>query len=54
MTSNEMRSVMGLRPANDPKADELRNSNLNHPDEKLELQQQNSKSTNNLEKEETE
>ena len=53
MTSNEMRSVMGLRPANDPKADELRNSNLNHPDEKLELQQ-NSKSTNNLEKEETE
>lgn len=54
MTSNEMRSVMGLRPANDPKADELRNSNLNHPDEKLELQQQNSKSTNNLVKEETE
>lgn len=54
MTSNEMRAVMGLEPANDPKADELRNSNLNHPDEKLELQQQNSKSTNNLVKEETE
>lgn len=33
MTSNEIRSVIGLRPSNDPKADELRNSNLNHPDE---------------------
>lgn len=36
MTSNEIRSVIGLIPSNDPKADELRNSNLNHPDEKLE------------------
>lgn len=54
MTSNEMRSVMGLEPSKDPKADELRNSNLNHPDEKLEAQQQTSKSTNNLVKEETE
>lgn len=36
MTSNEMRSVIGLPPSNDPKADELRNSNLNHPDEKQE------------------
>lgn len=33
MTSNEIRSVMGLKPSMDPKADELRNSNLNHPDE---------------------
>lgn len=38
MTSNELRSVIGLRPSKDPKADELRNSNLNHPDEKLELE----------------
>lgn len=36
MTSNEIRSVIGLIPSTDPKADELRNSNLNHPDEKLE------------------
>lgn len=35
MTSNEIRSVIGLMPSTDPKADELRNSNLNHPDEKL-------------------
>lgn len=29
MTSNEIRSEIGLPPANDPKADELRNSNIN-------------------------
>lgn len=33
MTSNEIRSEIGLKPSDDPKADELRNSNLNHPDE---------------------
>ena len=33
MTSNEIRQEIGLRPSKDPKADELRNSNLNHPDE---------------------
>lgn len=35
MTSNEIRQVIGMKPADDPKADELRNSNLNHPDEGL-------------------
>lgn len=34
-TSNEMRAVVGWKPSNDPKADELRNSNLNHPDEAM-------------------
>lgn len=29
MTSNEMRQVIGMRPIKDPKADELRNKNLN-------------------------
>lgn len=33
-TSNECRSFIGMKPSNDPKADQLRNSNLNHPDEK--------------------
>lgn len=33
MTSNEIRSVIGMKPSSDPKADELRNANLNHPDE---------------------
>ena len=34
MTSNEFRQIIGMKPSNDPKADMLRNSNLNHPDEK--------------------
>lgn len=32
-TTNEMRAAIGWKPASDPKADELRNPNLNHPDE---------------------
>lgn len=32
VTSNEFRQVLGFRPSDDPKADELRNSNLNHPE----------------------
>lgn len=35
MTSNEIRQVIGMKPSDDPKADQLRNSNLNHPDEQL-------------------
>lgn len=33
-SSNEIRQAIGMKPSKDPKADELRNSNLNHPDEK--------------------
>ena len=33
MSSNEVRQILGMKPSGDPKADELRNSNLNHPDE---------------------
>ena len=41
-TSNEMRSIVGWKPSNDPKADELRNSNIaeskqNNEDQKEEL-----------------
>lgn len=32
MTSNEFRQIVGMKPSNDPKADELINSNLNHPE----------------------
>lgn len=32
-TSNEMRQVIGWKPSDDPKADELRNSNLSQPNE---------------------
>lgn len=33
LSSNEIRQIIGRKPSSDPKADELRNSNLNHPDE---------------------
>lgn len=31
MTSNEIRQVVGMKPSNDPRADELRNKNLSEP-----------------------
>ena len=33
LTSNELRQIIGFKPSRDPKADQLRNSNLNHQDE---------------------
>jgi hypothetical protein len=33
MTSNEIRQVIGMIPSKDPKADELRNSNITQPDD---------------------
>ena len=33
MTSNEFRQVVGMKPSDDPKADELRNKNLSQPTE---------------------
>ena len=32
LSSNDVRGIIGFKPANDPKADELRNKNLNAPD----------------------
>lgn len=33
VTSNEFRQFIGMKPSNDPKADELRNSNMPHADD---------------------
>ena len=33
LTSNEIRQIIAMKPSDDPKADQLRNSNLNHPEE---------------------
>jgi hypothetical protein len=33
LTANEIRQIIGMKPSDDPKADELRNANLNHPEE---------------------
>ena len=35
MTSNEIRQIVGMKPATDPSADELRNKNLNQSDEAI-------------------
>lgn len=31
LTSNEIRQIIGMKPSNDPKADQLVNSNISHP-----------------------
>lgn len=33
MTSNEIRQIIGMKPSDDPKADELRNKNLSEPND---------------------
>jgi hypothetical protein len=35
LSSNEIRQIIGFKPAEDPKADELRNSHLNHPEDEM-------------------
>lgn len=35
MSSNEMRAIIGMKPVDDPRADELRNKNLNKSDEEI-------------------
>lgn len=41
MTSNEIRQIVGMKPSNDPKADELRNSNISQSKEDLTVAEQN-------------
>lgn len=33
LTSNEIRQIIGMKPSDDPKADQLINSNISHPDD---------------------
>lgn len=35
LTANEVRQIIGMKPSDDPKADELRNANLNHPEDNM-------------------
>ena len=34
LTSNEIRQIIGIKPSDDPKADELINSNISQPQDK--------------------
>ena len=47
MTSNEIRQVVGLKPSDDPKADQLVNSNLNQSSEELDKIQEYSEGGEN-------
>ena len=40
MTSNEIRQIVGMKPAKDPGADELRNKNLNQSTEEMNVEKQ--------------
>lgn len=53
-SSNEMRQTIGWKPSKDPKADELRNKNLNQPESELQKDQtsQKLKGIKNKDKEE--
>ena len=46
MTSNEIRQIIGMKPSNDPKADKLLNSNINHPEEEQNKKDEDSNETN--------
>lgn len=41
MTSNEIRQVVGMKPSDDPKADELRNKNLSEPTNNETIKEEN-------------
>ena len=49
MTSNEIRQIVGMKPSDDPKADELRNSNISQSKE--DIQRLNQVSSNEIDKE---
>ena len=49
MTSNEIRQIVGMKPSDDPKADELRNSNISQSKE--DIQRVNPASSNEISKE---
>ena len=51
LTSNEIRQIIGVKPATDPKADELRNSNMPQPPESTE--DNNSSSSKSSDKEDS-
>ena len=49
MTSNEIRQIVGMKPADDPSADELRNKNLNQSGKEIEAKQAPDKNQNEKE-----
>jgi hypothetical protein len=55
LSSNEIRQIVGRKPSNDPKADQLWNSNISHPKEEepsINMDKNNQPNETNIEKEE--
>ena len=52
LTKNEFRSIIGKKPSDDPKADMLRNSNINHPEDSIEAQENTGYNEEEMENEE--
>lgn len=50
LSSNEVRQIVGRKPSKDPKADELRNSNISHPKDENNIKNQSDE--NEIKKEE--
>ena len=50
MTSNEIRQKVGMKPSDDPKADQLINSNLNHNEDKPEAEKAEGEENNKEDK----
>ena len=48
MSKNEIRQIVGMKPSDDPKADQLINSNISHPDEGSEVPNKQIESTVSL------
>lgn len=46
LTSNELRQIIGFKPSEDPKADQLLNSNLNHSPEELSTEETETEQVN--------
>ena len=42
LTSNEIRQIIGFKPSDDPKADQLANSNISQPTEQTKTTQEDS------------
>lgn len=51
LTSNEIRQIIGMRPSDDPKADQLVNSNISQPNDRQETEQLDTNVTDKISEE---
>lgn len=51
LTSNEVRGIIGMRPSDDPHADELRNKNINQNSEQVAMEEESLENPENIQNE---